>query len=65
MAHLRAGHRSRAAGVLLDSARRAQLIVVGSRNRGALTGALLGSVGLELIHHADAPVLIARERDGR
>jgi nucleotide-binding universal stress UspA family protein len=55
----------RAAGVLLDAARHAQLVVVGSRNRGALAGTLLGSVGLELIHHADAPVLIARDRDGR
>jgi nucleotide-binding universal stress UspA family protein len=55
----------RAAGVLLHAARHASLVVVGSRNRGPLAGALLGSVGIELIHHADAPVLIARERGGR
>lgn len=55
----------RAAAVLLDAATRARLVVVGTHGRGPIAGALLGSVGLELIHHADAPVLIARERGGR
>jgi nucleotide-binding universal stress UspA family protein len=46
--------------VLVDESRRAQLIVVGTRAHGALSGWLLGSVGLYLLHHAACPVLIAR-----
>jgi nucleotide-binding universal stress UspA family protein len=49
-----------AARVLIERSREAQLVVVGTRGRGNLDGMLLGSVGLQLIHHADCPVLIAR-----
>ncbi len=40
------------------------LIVVGSRKRGVIARALLGSVSAELIGHAPCPVLIA-DKDGR
>lgn len=38
----------------------AGLVVVGSHSRGAIVGALLGSVALQLLHRADCPVLIVR-----
>ncbi|MEV6492343.1 universal stress protein [Actinoplanes sp. NPDC051633] len=46
------------AAVLLGASHRAQLVVVGSRGRGAVAGALLGSTGVQLLHHADCPVWI-------
>jgi nucleotide-binding universal stress UspA family protein len=49
-----------AARVLVGASHTAQLIVVGSRGLGAFVGTVLGSVGGQLLHHADCPVLIAR-----
>ncbi|MEU8615343.1 universal stress protein, partial [Actinoplanes sp. NPDC048791] len=43
---------------LIDVSREAGLLVVGSRGHGALVGGLLGSVGQQLLHHADCPVMI-------
>lgn len=51
-----------AAGTLVACSHAAQLMVVGSRGHNAVGEALLGSVGLQLLHHADCPVLIARTR---
>jgi nucleotide-binding universal stress UspA family protein len=39
--------------------RDADLIVLGSRNRGPLVSALLGSVSKDVVTHADRPVLVA------
>jgi nucleotide-binding universal stress UspA family protein len=50
------------AGELVAASRRAQLIVVGSRGHGVLAGTMLGSTGLQLLHHADCPVHIVRTK---
>jgi nucleotide-binding universal stress UspA family protein len=49
-----------AASALVGATHDAQLVVVGSHGRGAVRGTLLGSVGLQLLHHAECPVLIDR-----
>ncbi len=46
---------------LVQAAQGAELLVVGSRGRGALGRMLLGSVGLYSASHAPCPVLIVRE----
>src|SRR5690606_26354061 len=46
--------------VLLDEARRAALVVLGSRGLGGFTGLLLGSVAVQLAAHAPCPVVVAR-----
>ncbi|HKS49136.1 MAG TPA: universal stress protein [Amycolatopsis sp.] len=51
--------------LLLDWARRARLVVVGSRGRGGFAGLLLGSTSQALIHHAGCPVMIVREDGGK
>ncbi|GAA3431775.1 universal stress protein [Kutzneria kofuensis] len=52
--------RDRPAQGLLRQSARAQLVVVGSRGRGGLTGMLLGSTSHALIHHGACPVVVAR-----
>ena len=52
--------RDRPDRALLKVAAGAQLVVVGSRGRGALTGLGLGSVSQSLLHHAECPVAVAR-----
>lgn len=49
-----------ASGVLLDAARGARMLVVGSRGRGGFRRLLLGSVSHTVLHHAPCPVAIVR-----
>jgi nucleotide-binding universal stress UspA family protein len=50
-----------AATVLLEAARGADLLVVGSRGHGGFTSALVGSVSLYCVLHAHCPVLVLRD----
>ncbi len=47
-----------AATLLLDLAKEADLLVVGSRGHGGFIGLLLGSVTQHLVHHSTAPVVV-------
>lgn len=46
------------AQVLLDTAKDADLLVVGSRGHGGFTDALIGSVSTRCVHHARCPVVV-------
>ncbi|MEV4624216.1 universal stress protein [Asanoa sp. NPDC049573] len=54
-----------AAGALVERSSNARLVVIGSRGHGAVTGAMLGSVGLQLLHHATCPVVWTHEGSHR
>ena len=49
-----------AGAVLVEASRRAALLVVGSRGRGRLAEALLGSVSEHCVRHAACPVVVVR-----
>jgi nucleotide-binding universal stress UspA family protein len=51
-----------AAEVIVEHARasKADLVIMGSRGRGAVASAVLGSVAAEVVDHSPCPVLIAR-----
>jgi nucleotide-binding universal stress UspA family protein len=53
--------RDTASRALLDTAKGADLLVVGSRGRGGFGGLLLGSVSNQCVHHGPCPVAVVRE----
>jgi nucleotide-binding universal stress UspA family protein len=63
--------RGDAVTVLLEAARDADLLVLGNHGRGALAGALAGSVALRCAHHVECPLVLvpapeeAAEADAR
>jgi nucleotide-binding universal stress UspA family protein len=52
--------RDRPARALVEESRRAQLLVVGSRGRGAALGLMLGSVSHAVLHRAHCSVAVVR-----
>jgi nucleotide-binding universal stress UspA family protein len=50
-----------ASAALVDAAKEADLLVVGSRGGGGFSGLLLGSVSQQCAHHAPCPIVIVRE----
>jgi nucleotide-binding universal stress UspA family protein len=53
------------AGVLIEQAHGADLLVVGHRGRGGFANALLGSVGMHCVLHATCPVTVVRPASQR
>ena len=51
------------AQTIMDRAKEADMVVVGSRGRGGFSALLLGSVGQQLVHHCPAPVVIIHLAD--
>ena len=53
---------SGAAAAVLEAAKGADLVVIGSRGNGGFTGLLLGSASRQVAHHATCPVVVVPAR---
>ncbi|HEX6335335.1 MAG TPA: universal stress protein [Jiangellaceae bacterium] len=52
-----------AADVLADQAEGADLVVIGGRGHGVVTGTLLGSVARAVLHHVEQPIAVVHQPD--
>ena len=57
-------HRGQSAQVLIDEAKSAQMLILGSRGHGGIAGMLLGSVSSSCAAHATCPVLVVHGVEG-
>lgn len=55
-------HSHSPASAIVDAARDADLVVVGSRGHGGLSGLRLGAVSHQVVNHAAGPVLVVRSK---
>ena len=55
--------RGHPATVLLEQAKDADLLVVGSHGHGGFVGALLGSMSQRCTHYASCPVVVVRSAE--
>ena len=55
--------RGPAAATLIESAKDAELLVVGRRGHGGFMGLLLGSVAQQVAHHGPCPVVIVSDEN--
>lgn len=60
--HLRIGRRADEEVLKLSEEIEADMVVVGSRGRGTISQALMGSDAESIVRHADRPVLVVRSR---
>lgn len=51
------------ASVLLELGSEADLLILGNKARGAIAGAIAGSVALHCVHHARRPIVLVPEDD--
>jgi len=55
-------HNDSASSAILEAAREADLVVIGSRGHGGFAGLHIGSVSTQVVSHSPCPVLVVRPK---